>query len=316
MTPRINESVPRNENTVMIAIKDPASCGDDAASLCAKGDDIGDDDACCELEFDCALGFGEVDTVVGDGSGVTDVTDTVTVDVGRPAGDVAVSGLAALCEVVVTDEAAGTTGNEEEVTTGGSRGVTTGGTRSGGEVTVGGTGGRREVTMGGGKVTIGVSDDTGDITGGSPSIVGKIGGLVTTGVTDGGTIGGKDGIVGGGVLDDVGGVTGEGPPGMGKDGGQSLITVVTNGGTPRAKDRVVTEDVSCDAESLDGDGPSSAGGSRGHPVSAVVTDDGTVGGEDGAVTDDIGGVTGDVPMGIGDDVGLLVPPTKDPPASN
>lgn len=44
MTPRINENVPRNENTVMIAIKDPAICGDDTASLCAEGDDVGDGD--------------------------------------------------------------------------------------------------------------------------------------------------------------------------------------------------------------------------------------------------------------------------------
>jgi hypothetical protein len=245
--------------------------------------------------------------VVGDdGSGVTNVTDAVTVDVGRPASDVAVAELAALCEVVVTDEATGTTGYGERVTIGGRR-----------EVATGGTGGRREVTMGGGKVTIGVSDDAGGITGGSPPIVGKIGGgLVITGVTDGGTIGGEDEAVGGGVSDDAGDVTGEGPPGIGKDERQPLTTVVIDNGTPRAKGRVVTEDVSCDAESVDRDDLSSTGEDRGHSVPAVVTDGGTVGGKDEAVTDDAGGVTGDVPMVIGDDVGLLVPQTKDPPAED
>jgi hypothetical protein len=82
MTPRTKENVPRNESTVMIAIRDPESCGDDTVSLCAEGDDVGDDDACCELGFDCAFGTDEVDVIVGDGSGVTGVTDTVTVDVG------------------------------------------------------------------------------------------------------------------------------------------------------------------------------------------------------------------------------------------
>lgn len=269
MTPRINENVPRNEITVMIAIKDPASCGDDAASLCTEGDDVGDDDACCELEFDCASGVDEVDVVVGDGSGVTGVTDTATVDVGRPAG---VAGLAALCEVVVTDEAAGTTGDGEGVTTGGRWEVITGGIGGGKEVITGGTGGMREVTMGRGKVTIGVSDD-------------------------------------------AGGVAGEGTD-IGKDEGQSLTTVVTDGGTPGAKDRVVTEDVSCEAESIDEDGLPSTGEDRGYSVSAVVTDGGTAGGKDEAVTDDAGGVTGDVPMGIGDDAGPPLPPTEDPPASN
>lgn len=52
MTPRTNENAPRNEDTVMIAIKDPESCGNDIASLCAEGDDVGDDDICCELGFD------------------------------------------------------------------------------------------------------------------------------------------------------------------------------------------------------------------------------------------------------------------------
>lgn len=52
MTPRTNDNVPKNESTVIIAIKDPESCDDDTASLCADGDDAGDDDACCELGFD------------------------------------------------------------------------------------------------------------------------------------------------------------------------------------------------------------------------------------------------------------------------
>lgn len=128
---------------------------------------------------------------MGDDSGVTGVTDTIIVDVGRPAGDVTVAWLAALCEVLVTDEGTGTTENEERATTGGGR-----------EVITGGTGGRREVTMGGSKVVIGVSDDAGGITGGSPSVVAEIGGLVTTGVTDGTTTGEA---VGGDMSDDADG---------------------------------------------------------------------------------------------------------------
>jgi hypothetical protein len=243
MIPRTNDNIPRNESTVMIAIKGPESCDDDAASLSDEGDDVGDDDACWELEFDCALGADEVDVVAGDGSGVTGVTDTIVVDVGRLSGNVGVAGLAALCEVVVTDEAAGTTGDEERATIGGGR-----------EVKTGGTGGGRELTMG-------VSDDAGGITGGSPSVVDKIeGGLVTTGVTDGRTAGGA---VGGSMSDDAGGVTAEGPAGIDKDEGQSLIIVATDGRTPEVKDRPVTGNVSCDAEGVDGDGHLSTGEDRG-----------------------------------------------------
>lgn len=108
MTPRIKESAPRNESTVMMAIRDPASRGDDTASLCGEGDGVGDDDACCGLECDCALGADEVDVVVGDG--VTGVEDT---NVERGVDDVVVAGLAVLCEVIVTNEAAGTTGDGE-----------------------------------------------------------------------------------------------------------------------------------------------------------------------------------------------------------
>lgn len=124
---------------------------------------------------------------MGDGSGVTGVTDTIIVDVGRPAGDVTVAWLAALCKVLVTDEGTGTTGDEERATTGGGR-----------EVITGGTGGWREVTMGGSKVVVDVSDDAG----GSPSVVAEIGGLVTTGVTDGTTTGEA---VGGDMSDDADG---------------------------------------------------------------------------------------------------------------
>lgn len=276
ITPRTSDSVPRNESTVIIAIKEPESCDDDTASLCAEGDDVGDDDACCELGFDCVLGADEVDVVVGDGSGVTGVTDTIIV----------VAWLAALCEVVVTNEGAGTTGDEERATTGGGR-----------EVITGGTGGRREVTMGGSTVVIGVSDDAGGITGGSPSVVAEIrGGLVTTGVTDGRTTGEA---VGGDMSDDADGVTGEGAAGIDKDEGQSLTTVVTDGRTPGAKDKPVTEIVSCDAERVDGDGPSSTGG-----------------GKDGAVTDDAGGIAEDVHAGMSDVAGPSVPPTKDTPVPN
>lgn len=285
MTPRTNDSVPRNESTVIIAIKDPESCDDDTASLCAEGDDVGDDDACCELGFDCVLGADEVDVIVGDGSGVTGVTDTIIVDVGRPAGDVTVAWLGALCEVVVTNEGAGTTGDEERATTGGGR-----------EVITGGTGGRREVTMGGSTVVIGVSDDAGGITGGSPSVVAEIRGLVTTGVTDGRTTGEA---VGGDMSDDADGVTGEGPAGIDKDEGQSLTTVVTDGRTPGAKDKPVTEIVSCDADRVDGDGPSSTGGEK-----------------DRAVTDDAGGIAEDVHAEMSDVAGPSVPPEKDTPVPN
>lgn len=234
---------------------------------------------------------------VRDGSGVMSVTDTITVDVGRPAGDVARAGLAVLCEVVVVDEAVEIIG-DERVIIGGGR-----------EVIIGG---RREVIMGG-KVIMGVSDDTGGITGGSPSVVVKIGGPVTTGVADGRIVGG---VVGGGMSDDAGGVTGKGPPGIDKDEGQSLTAVVIDGRTPGAKDRLVTENVSCDAGRVDGDDPASTGEDREYPVSAVVTDSRTVGGKDGAVTDDAEGITGDVHAGIGNDVGPSVPPTKDPPISS
>lgn len=125
---------------------------------------------------------------MGDGSGVTGVTDTIIVDVKRPAGDVTVAWLAALCKVLVTDEGTGTTGDEERATTGGGR-----------EVITGGTGGWREVTMGGSKVVVDVSDDAG----GSPSVVAEIGGgLVTTGVTDGTTTGEA---IGGDMSDDADG---------------------------------------------------------------------------------------------------------------
>lgn len=203
------------------------------------------------------------------------------------------------------------------MTTGGKREVTRGGIGARGRTgTAGEMGGRRGVTMGGGKVIIGVSDDAGDNIGGNPSIVGKIaGGLVTTGATDGGTARGKDGAVGGSMPNDAEDVTEEGPPGIGKDETQSLTTVVTDGGTSGAKNRAVAEDVSCDAESVDGDDPSSTGEDREHSV-AVVTDVGTVGGKDGVVSvNDVGGVTGNVPAELGDDVGLSVP-AEDPLVSN
>lgn len=203
------------------------------------------------------------------------------------------------------------------VTTGGRREVTAGG--AGGEET-GGIGGRKEVTMRGEEVTVGVSDDAGGIAGGSPSAVGKTGGgLVTSGVAEGTTAGGKDGAVDGNMYDDAGGVTREGPPSIGKDEGKSLslATVATDGRIPTAKDRVVTEDgASCDAESVDENGTSNIGEDREQPVFVVVTDGGIAGRKDGTVTDDAEGVTRDVLIKIDDDVGLSVSLARHPPASN
>lgn len=264
MTPRVNETAPRNESTVMIAIKDSASWDVDTASLCGAGGDVGDD-ACCELEFDCALCVDEVDVVLRDGSVVTDVTDIVTVVVGRTAGGVTVAGLATLCEVVVMSGAAGTTGEGERVTTGGGMRLATGG---GMRLATGG--GRRLATGGTGKVTIGVSDDAGGING--PWGVGKTEGLVSAVVTDVGTAGGEDGEVSGSVSDDAEVVTREDPPSVGEHEEQMLSNVVTDGETAGAKDRAVTEGISDDAENVVGDGPSGIGEDRGRLVSAVVTE--------------------------------------------
>jgi len=54
MTARVNESRPMNENTVMIAIKDPASPGVDVALFCGDGDNVGCD-APWELELGCTF---------------------------------------------------------------------------------------------------------------------------------------------------------------------------------------------------------------------------------------------------------------------
>lgn len=51
MTPRVNESRPRNDSTVMVAIKDPESLRVDTAFCTGDGDGVTCD--ACELEYDC-----------------------------------------------------------------------------------------------------------------------------------------------------------------------------------------------------------------------------------------------------------------------
>jgi hypothetical protein len=136
MTPRVNESRPRNENTVMIAIKDPGSFVVDALFCVGGGDDVGCD-VTCELDCDCALAD-EADVAWvdrGAGLGGTDVPDT---EVPGPPTD----GLAAAgppCDGITTG-GAGTAGGEgKRIIVGvcGDAGGTVGGHTAGG-VTAGG----------------------------------------------------------------------------------------------------------------------------------------------------------------------------------
>lgn len=104
ITPRVNDNRPRNENTVMIAIRDPESFVVDTLFCTTDGDDVGCD-ATCELDCDCALvdeaDMAWVDTGVGlDGR---DVLDTEVP--GPPTDGLVASGPP--CDGITTGGAAG-----------------------------------------------------------------------------------------------------------------------------------------------------------------------------------------------------------------
>jgi len=89
-TPRVNESRPRNDSTVMVAIKDSESARVDTAFCTGEGDG-GTCDA-CELEYDCTSAdvadtVAWVDEGEGVGLGTRDVLDTKVPAVAEVAAD-------------------------------------------------------------------------------------------------------------------------------------------------------------------------------------------------------------------------------------
>ena len=77
MTPRVNKSRPRNDSTVMVAIKDPGSLRADTACCTGDGDGVTCD--ACELEYGCTSAdeadMAWVDEGEGVGLGTRDVLD-------------------------------------------------------------------------------------------------------------------------------------------------------------------------------------------------------------------------------------------------